>query len=338
MKALKTLIAIISISLFTSCGVNWHVSTLNYDPIYEDENYIVVSDEIKIDTLNEFQFRNKLRTDFSFRYDYAQYALSQPRSFDWNNRLLGTRYNWNSPYYGYGYWNRTQMWHDWVWGFSTPHRWSLFGYDRWGYDRWGYNSWMGNAHWSYGWNSYYGWNNFGWNNYYGPNGYYNDWDWRWRMNNYAWQHRNRSNTVYVNGRRGSSVVNNRTNTNSNIQSNVNRRRNNNTRVRSYNNPRINPDNNVVIRDNDGTVRIYRRPNDNNTRGNNNIRIDNNNTRNNNWKPRVPNNVNNRPPVINNSRPMRVEQNTRTNYNTNRSTNVRSSNSRSNGSTQIKRRQ
>ena len=25
------------------------------------------------------------------------------------------------------------------------------------------------------------------------------------MNNYAWQHRNRSNTVYVNGRRGSTM-------------------------------------------------------------------------------------------------------------------------------------
>ena len=320
MKTLKTLIAIISMSLLTSCGVNWHVSTLNYDPIYDDENYIVVSDEVEIDTLNEFQFRNKLRTDFNFRYDFAQYALSQPVSFDWNNRLLGryNRYNWSSPYYGY-YWNRTQMWHDWVWGF-TPHRWSPFGYDR-----WGYNNWMGNAHWGYGWNSYYGWNNYyGWN------------DWRWGMNNYAWQNRYRSNTVYVNGRRGSSVVSNRTpRTNSNIQENVNRRRgNSNTRtVRSYNNPRINPDNNVIIRDNGETVRIYRRPNDNN----NNIRVNpNNNTRNNNWKPRVPNNVNNRPPVINNSHPVRVEQNTRTNYNTNRSTNVRSSNSRSNGNTQIKR--
>ena len=304
MKTLKALIAIISISLFTSCGVNWHISTLNYDPIYEDENYIVVSDDVKVDTLNEFQFRNKLRTDFKFRYDFAQYALSQPISFDWNNRLLGTRYNWNSPYYGY-YWNRTQMWHDWVWGF-TLHRWSPFGYDR-----WGYNSWMGNAHWGWGWNSYYGWNN-----YYGWNGYYNDWDWRWRMNNYAWQHRNRPNTVYVNGRRGSnnSVVN-RGNSNSNIDVNVNRRNSNNN----------------------SRVRVYRRPNDNNVINNNNIRP-NNNTRNNNWNSRVPNNINNKPPVINNSRPVRVEQNTRTNYNTNRSTNVRSTNSRSNGNTQIKRNQ
>jgi len=59
-------------------GYRTAVSTLNYDPIYDDENYIVVSDDVKVDTLNEFQFRNKLRTDIGFRLDFAQYALSQP--------------------------------------------------------------------------------------------------------------------------------------------------------------------------------------------------------------------------------------------------------------------
>jgi len=60
MKTLKLLTAILSLILLTSCGASWQVSTLNYDPIYDDENYIVVSDDVKIDTLNEFQFRNKL--------------------------------------------------------------------------------------------------------------------------------------------------------------------------------------------------------------------------------------------------------------------------------------
>ena len=83
MKTFKRLLTILSLVLLTSCGVNWHVSTLNYDPIYDDENYIVVSDDVVVDTLNEFQFRNRLRTDFQFRYDFAQYALTQPRSFDW---------------------------------------------------------------------------------------------------------------------------------------------------------------------------------------------------------------------------------------------------------------
>ena len=164
-------------------------------------------DSVNIDTLTEFQFRNKLRTDIGFRLDFARYALSQPRSFDWNNRLLGRQYD--SRYNSY-YWNRDQMWNDWAWGYTgwnswgSPHRWSPFGYDRWGYNMhygwnnhgWGYNNWMGNAH--YGWNTYYGWN-----------GYYdNNWGWRSQMNNYAWQNRNRSNTVNVNGRRGSTTTRN----------------------------------------------------------------------------------------------------------------------------------
>jgi hypothetical protein len=227
MKTILKLVSILSLVLLTSCGANWSISTFNYDPIYEDENYVVISDDIKIDTLNEFQFRNKLRTDMGFRLDFARYALSQPVSFDWNNRLLGRSYN-----YGYNsyYWNRDQMWNDWAWGYTgwnswgSPHRWSLFGYDR-----WGYNNWMGNVH--YGWNSYYGWN-----------GYYNDWDWRWRMNNYAWQNRYRSNTVYVNGRRGSiqTTINN---SNRRTNNTVRTRTNNTTRTRTNNTVRINRSNN-----------------------------------------------------------------------------------------------
>ena len=281
MKTLKRLLTILSLFLLTSCGVNWHVSTLNYDPIYNDENYIVVSDDVAIDTLNEFQFRNKLRTDFQFRYDFAQYALTQPRSFDWNNRLLGNRWNWNRSYWGYGYysyWNRDQMWNDWVWGF-TPYRWSPFGYDR-----WGYNNWMGNAHWGYSWNNYYGWN--GW--------YNNQWGWRNQMNSYAWQHRNRPNTVLINGRRGSSV-NNEVISNRRVNANTRVRANNtrtNTKPRIYVRPENN--NNVIIRNNNNNTRTIRvtptvpvirnnntRPSYNNTLPSNNVRPrvnTNNNTR------------------------------------------------------------
>ena len=140
---MKNLLTLLTVLLLTSCGTTYTISTLNHDPIYEDENYLLVLDDVKVDTLNEFQFRNRLRTDFQLRYDYAQYALTQPRSFDWNNKLLNTRYNWNRPYYGYSgynyYWNRTEMWNDWVWGYTgwnswgSPHRWSPFGYYRWGY-------------------------------------------------------------------------------------------------------------------------------------------------------------------------------------------------------------
>ena len=277
---MRNILTLLFVLLLSSCGMTYQLSTLNYDPIYEDENYIVVGDGVKVDTLNEFQFRNKLRYDFNFRYDFAQYALSQPISFDWNNRLLGNRYSWNSPYYGYQ-WNRTQMWHDWVWGF-TPNRWLPFGYDR-----WGYNNWMGNTHWGY---------RYGWNNYYGWNGWYNNnWGWRQQMNSYAWQHRNRPNTVNVNGRRGSIsnevIINRRVNTNKprTIKNNndvvinkeiiklrrnnpniriINNPSNNNIKPRGYSRPELNNNN----RNNNNTIPVIRnnsRPNTN-TRSNNNV--------------------------------------------------------------------
>ena len=287
---MRNLLFILALTILTSCGVNWQVSTYNYDPIYEDENYIVVSDEVKVDTLNEFQFRNKLRTDFNFRYDFAQYALSQPRSFDWNNRLLGRQYDsrWNSYY-----WNRTQMWNDWVWGYTgwnswgSPHRWSPFGYDRWGYGihygwnnhGWGYNNWMGNVYYGNGWNNYYGWNGY----------YNNNWGWRQHMNDYAWQNRNRSNTVRVNGRRGSIsdevVSNRRVRTNNRV----------NTNTRTNTKPRVyTPINNTkprVIREKP-TVPVIR----NNNRPNNTRPV----IRNNNSTPTI----NRSTPVRNNSTPTR----------------------------------
>ena len=274
---------ILTLTILTSCGVNWHVSTYNYDPIYEDENYIVVSDDVKVDTLNEFQFRNRLRTDFNFRYDFAQYALSQPRSFDWNNRLLGRQYDsrWNSYY-----WNRTQMWNDWVWGYTgwnswgSPHRWSPFGYDRWGYGiyygwnnhGWGYNNWMGNVH--YGWNNYYGWNGY----------YNNNWGWRQHMNDYAWQNRHRSNTVRVNGRRGSisnEVVSNRR---------VRTTRTNTNNTRTNTKPRVYLNQNTPVNNNTKPRVIREKPR---------VPV----IRNNNTRPIIRNN-NSRPPVINRSTPVR----------------------------------
>ena len=316
MKTLKRLTAILSLILLTSCGASWQLSTLNHDPIYEDENYIVVSDDIKIDTLNEFQFRNRLRTDFNFRLDFAKYALSQPRSFDWNNRLLGRYYN--SRYNSY-YWNRDQMWNDWAWGYTgwnswgSPHRWSPFGYDRWGYGihygwnnhGWGYNNWMGNVH--YGWNNYYGWNGY----------YNNNWGWRQRMNDYAWQNRNRSNTVRVNGRRGSisnEVVGNRR-VRTNNRANTNTRTNTKPRVYLNQNTPVNNTKPRVIREKP-RVPVIR----------------NNNTRTNNRPPVIRNN--NRRPSYNNTRP---STNTRPTINNNnntrsRSTNVNRSNSRGGNST------
>ena len=161
--------------LFTGCAASFHLSTLNHDPIYD--TVLIVPADVQVDTLTVSQLRWKLRTDFRFRYDFAQYALSQPRSFDWNNRVLGNRYSFFNQYsFGYNtYMSRDMMWNDWVWGYNgwnswgLPLRWSPFGYDRWGY------------------NIHYGWNNHGWGyNYYG-----------WGYNYYGWNNRYRnSNDVY----------------------------------------------------------------------------------------------------------------------------------------------
>ena len=166
--------------LFTGCA-SFHLSTLNHDPIYD--TVLIVPADVQVDTLTVSQLRWKLRTDFQFRYDFAQYALSQPRSFDWNNRVLGNRYSFFNQYsFGYNtYMSRDMMWNDWVWGYNSysPHMWSPFRYDR-----WGYNS--------------YGWNNYGWN-------WYNNWHYG------SWYNRGHNIPGYKNRGRNSSQINGRRN-------------------------------------------------------------------------------------------------------------------------------
>ena len=243
--------------LFTGCA-SFHLSTMNHDPIYD--TVLVVPADVKIDTLNHFQLQRKLRTDFRFRYDFAQYAISQPRSFDWNNRVLGNRYSFYSPYsFGYNsYWNRDQMWNDWVWGypFFQSHIWSPFRYDRWGYNY-------------YGWNGYNNWYNGPWHN----SGY-----------NAVWNRSRENNVAYHTGRRGSNnvisrnVQNNIVVNNSRPRINVKetklekivtklRRNINNNNIRVYNNPNNpNINNNNNNNNNNSKPRVYVRPNNN---GNNN---------------------------------------------------------------------
>mgnify|MGYP003635863755 FL=1 len=146
---LKNVLLVLFLVVFNSCALSLKVGEKSYPT--------TTPNLINAETLSYSQLRWKLRTDFRFRYDYAQYAISQSQSFDWNNPLLNNRYNFYNPYLGYSYYgNRTQMWNDWLWGF-TPHRWSPFGYDRWGYNNFGWSNY-------HGWNNYYGWNNWNtWN-------------------------------------------------------------------------------------------------------------------------------------------------------------------------------
>ena len=69
---MKNLIQLVLALLLTGCA-SFQVSTLNHDPIYSIEG----SDaEITIIN-NEFELQHLLRTDFNFRYDFAQYQKTQ---------------------------------------------------------------------------------------------------------------------------------------------------------------------------------------------------------------------------------------------------------------------
>ena len=270
---MKKLVLFIGLLLLTGCSTTWHLSTIGHDPIYD--TVLEVPAGVQIDTLSASQLRWKLRTDFRFRYDFAQYALRQPRSFDWNNRILGNRYNRYNIYYGYSpYWNRDQMWNDWVWGypFFQSHMWSPFRYDRWGYN-------------------HYGWNNSWWNGY---NNWYNG-PWHNQGYNAIWNRSRGNNVAYHSGRRGSNNIVNRTN--NNIENRI---------VVNRNNPRVNVKeekidlivNKIRKRVNNNNIRVYNNPNNPNLNNNSKPRVyvRPNNNSNNNSTPRIYN----RPPVNTNN--------------------------------------
>ena len=180
---------ILLVLLLSGCA-SFQVSTLNHDPIYSIEG----SDAEITVINNEFELQRLLRDNFNFRYDFAQYAKSQPISFDWNNRILRNsrfnRYNYNNRYswsngWGYSsYWNRDQMWDDWLWGYQYGNG---IG---WSYS-WNNNRWSSNS-----WNNYYGWGNgYGWNNYN-----------RYRGTNVAYHRGRRSGVVNTNGRAHAAMI------------------------------------------------------------------------------------------------------------------------------------
>ena len=254
------LLYLLFILLFTSCGIQWQYSTLNnaaqIDSIYRSNDY-------QIDTISSVSdLRWKLRTDFNFRYDFAQYAMNQPYSWYWNNpRLEGIWRPYNRfDVYFYSNW----FWNDWA--FNYPFNYN-FGWNNW-------NSWGWNRPW-YGWNRPYNpWTSWGNSWYNGPfnnSGY-----------NIVWNASRRgSNIAYINGPRGSRNIENTITNNRRIRSYPN----NNNIDKIVNNLREN------INNNNTNIRIYNKPNNiNNT---NSIRI-NNNIR--------PNYNNSKPIINNNSRP------------------------------------
>ncbi len=267
---MRHLIYILWVLLLTSCGTTYQISTLNYDPIYGPDGT-----EIEVDVIdNEFELARKFRTDDKFRWDFAQFAMKQDLrwnyDFYWNNRMY--RSPFASPFDFY--WNSHNYW--WNWASNSHFNMGFNHWDRFGF--YGYGSSFG----------YYGFNRYGWNGYGSP---WNNWGYRQRMNDYAWKNRDRTNTAYVVGRRGSNNV--ITNSNRTIQNNIIVNRNKprvidkdvvidkaiiklkrgNNNIRVYENPNNVP-NKIIIRNNNSKpVRNYNRPPNN---SNNNIR--NNNTR------------------------------------------------------------
>ena len=68
---------------------------MHYDPIYGPEEVVLtVPSDVKIDTLSFSQLRWKLRTDNTFRWNFAQYAMNQPLS--WYNSNF--RYSYWRPF------------------------------------------------------------------------------------------------------------------------------------------------------------------------------------------------------------------------------------------------
>ena len=223
--------------LLSSCS-SYKLSLLNSDPMYPVDYVIPIAEDTKIDTLSYSQFKWKLRTDFNFRWNYAQYAMNQP--YNWYSSFS---YNVWRPFNSFDvYFNRYDFWYDWA--FNYPYYW--------GYSSW-HNPWR--HHWYRPYNWGYSWYNGPWHN---P-GY-----------NVIWNSsRENNNVAYISGRRGSRNFN--VGTNSNIQNTISRRYNN-----PRNNIDNSNLNNIVneLRDNYNIKpRVYNNPNN---VPNNNIRINNNN--------------------------------------------------------------
>jgi len=285
-RFLGAMIVIALCLLLSSCST-YRLSTINHDPIYGPEDVVLtVPSDVKIDTIDSyFQLRSKLRRDFNFRWDFAQYAMQQPYNWYWSNPRLESLWR---PYnrfdvYFYSNW----FWSDWA--FNYPYH-SYWGMNSW-YRPWGWNSWN---------RPYDPWNNW----YQGP--------WHNPGYNAIWNSsRENVNIAYVRGHRGSRIGSN---------SIIQRDNNNieNTIVRRYNKPRNNNNNidNIVneLRENYNIKpRVYNNPDNVNLNNNNNIiRVkpnNNNNSINNNnirgsWRPNnnsnSSNNIYTRPPVNNSS--------------------------------------
>ena len=228
-RFLGAIVALLIYLMVTGCS-SYRLATIS-DDMYPVDFTIPVSNETKIDTIDSyFKLKYKLRTDFNFRWDFAQYAMQQPYSWYWNNPRL-----------------------DGIW--RPYNRFDVYFYSNWFWSDWA---------WNYPYNNYYGWNHW-----YRPWGYYN-WGYSWYNGpwhnsgyNVVWNSSRRNNIANVIGPRGSRTNSIIPRDNNNIENTIVRRynkpRNNvinnivdelrenfNVKPRVYNNPNNVPNNNKPI--------------------------------------------------------------------------------------------
>ena len=145
---MRNYLLLLIVLLTTSCAT-YQLQT-SYEPIYDSNGNAIDVTVIE----NEWELNRLLRNDFQFRYNFAQYNITQNSFFHYNRMFGMNRFSWN----------RSQMWNDWVWGYPYGNG---IG---WSYS-WNNNSWSSNS-WN-NWGSPFG-NNTGWNGW--SSGYgYNAW-------------------------------------------------------------------------------------------------------------------------------------------------------------------
>jgi len=238
---MKKITFILALLLLTSCA-NFKLATLNHTPIVTKEGIVV--DVID----SESSLFRKFNNDSRFRWDYTKFAMDQDLrwyySFYSRNNLW--RYNRNVTPWDL-YVNRYDYWFDWNFKFGN----SLFNhYDPYRFRTWGWNSY----------DPYYG--NFNlWNSssiaYMNKYRHSNQIDIENRVRN----NRVRSRTIVTNNSNNVRVYTRPELNEDKLKESVNilKGRNSNIIVREYNNLNKYNNKNIIINNNNRTIRNYGRP-------------------------------------------------------------------------------
>ena len=125
------------IALFALIAIASSCSIQKQPPI----NKVVILEvpsTVKIDTISYARLNWKIRTDFRFRWDYAQFAMNQPYSF-YTSPFVNKFWKPLSPFDAY--WNRHNLWYDWAFGYNFV--WNPYFQNPWYYNS--YNHWNNKA-------------------------------------------------------------------------------------------------------------------------------------------------------------------------------------------------